>query len=65
MNYDDIVAYAKKIGVAFTRGDIELILSWAQEDASLPGRRVILKPLPILCERKDFAKETQQVSSRG
>jgi len=32
INYDDVVAYAKKINIAFTRGDIELILKWAQED---------------------------------
>lgn len=32
MTYDDVTAYASKIGIAFTRGDVELILSWAQED---------------------------------
>lgn len=30
--YDFVVQYAKKIGIAFTRGDIEEILRWAQED---------------------------------
>ena len=38
MTYDDVVAYAKKIGVAFTRGDVELILSWAQEDGETDVR---------------------------
>lgn len=32
MTYDDVVAYAKKINISFTRGDVELILEWAQED---------------------------------
>jgi len=32
MTYDDVVAYAKKINIAFTRGDVELILSWAHDD---------------------------------
>lgn len=32
ITYDDVVAYASKIGIAFTRGDVEEILQWAQED---------------------------------
>lgn len=32
MTYDDITAYASKIGIAFTRGDVEQILRWARED---------------------------------
>lgn len=32
MTYDDVVAYAKKINITFTRDDIELILEWAQAD---------------------------------
>jgi len=32
MTYDDVMAYASKIGIAFTRGDVEQILEWARED---------------------------------
>jgi hypothetical protein len=32
MTYDDVLAYASKIGIAFTRGDVEQILEWARED---------------------------------
>ena len=38
MTYDDVVQYAKKIGVAFTRGDVELILEWAREDGETDVR---------------------------
>lgn len=32
MTYDDVTEYAKKIGISFTRGDVEEILEWARED---------------------------------
>ncbi len=32
IQYDDVVAYASKIGIAFTRGDVEQILEWAHND---------------------------------
>lgn len=38
MTYDNVVQYAKKIGVAFTRGDVELILEWAREDGETDVR---------------------------
>lgn len=30
MTYDDIVAYAKQINIAFTRGDVEEMLAYAK-----------------------------------
>ena len=32
IQYDDVVAYAKKIGVTLAKDDVELILQWAQDD---------------------------------
>lgn len=32
MDYDDVVEYASKIGISFTRGDVEEILQWARDD---------------------------------
>ena len=38
MDYDDIVAYASKIGISFTRGDVEDILQRAREDMETDHR---------------------------
>jgi hypothetical protein len=41
MTYDDVVAYASKIGIAFTRGDVEQILRWAREDGQTDLRATV------------------------
>lgn len=41
MDYDDIAAYANKIGIAFTRGDIEDILQRANEDRHTDHRLTV------------------------
>jgi hypothetical protein len=41
MTYDDIVAYASKIGIAFTRGDVEDIMQRADEDRHTDHRLAV------------------------
>ena len=38
INYNDVVAYAGKLGISLTRGDVELILDWAREDGETDVR---------------------------
>ena len=47
MTYDDVMAYASKIGIAFTRGDIEEILEWAHDDQQTDVRYTVWEYLDM------------------
>lgn len=47
ITYDDVVAYANKIGISFTRGDVEEILEWAHDDKQTDVRWTVWEYLDM------------------
>lgn len=47
IKYDDVVKYASKLGISFTRGDVEEILEWAHDDKQTDVRWTVWEYLDM------------------